>query len=115
MPAVGRHADQVGEVAGADDGPRGRPEPWAPDEADRAVERHVLEDALGTLRPLARAAVVLRHVYGYEYAEIGQMLGTSAGNVGSLLTRSHATLRARLAGDLMRPTVHVDPARRVAR
>lgn len=102
-------------ASGAPDGSGDGSEVWASDDADRAVEREALEDALGGLRPLARAALVLRHVYGYEYAEIGQLLGTSAGNVGSLLTRSHATLRARLSDDAPRPTLHADPVSRAAR
>jgi DNA-directed RNA polymerase specialized sigma24 family protein len=36
-------------------------------------------------------------VYGYDYAEIGRILGTSTGNVGSILTRAHARLREALA------------------
>ena len=51
------------------------------------------------LKPEARAALVLRHYYGYDYAEIARFLRTSPGNVGSILSRAHATLRdpARLA------------------
>jgi RNA polymerase sigma-70 factor (ECF subfamily) len=61
------------------------------------ASRQLMEDLLASLRPLPRAALVLRHVYGYEYTQIAEFLGTSPGNVGSMLTRSHATLRQRLA------------------
>ena len=45
---------------------------------------------------------------GYDYAEIAGFLRTSPGNVGSILSRSHAALRLRLAGE---PTdTHTDPA-----
>jgi len=66
------------------------------DPAADVARRHEVDAALGTLKPLARAALVLRHVYGYDYEQIGRFLGTSPGNVGSLLTRSHALLRERL-------------------
>jgi RNA polymerase sigma-70 factor, ECF subfamily len=75
-----------GEMAPASDG----------DPAATAGERVLVDEALATLPPLMRAAVVLRHYYGYDYAEIGAQLGTSPGNVGSMLSRAHATLRRRL-------------------
>ena len=51
------------------------------------------------LKPEARAALVLRHYYGYDYTEIARFLKTSPGNVGSILSRAHGTLRARLASE----------------
>ena len=78
--------------------------------ASRATRRvHVAEidaidGALADLKPDARAALVLRHYYGYDYAEIARFLRTSPGNVGSVLSRAHATLRVRLAADSTRPT-----------
>ena len=69
----------------------------APDPATEIASRGLIEDGLASLDPTARAALVLRHYYGYDYAEIGAFLRTSAGNVGSILSRSHATLRRRLA------------------
>jgi RNA polymerase sigma-70 factor (ECF subfamily) len=79
--------------------------------ADPAVEvtaRDLVEEALSTLEPNARAALILRHYYGYDYAQIAAFLGTSPGNVGSILSRSHATLRRRLeAADVDTAT---DPA-----
>jgi RNA polymerase sigma-70 factor, ECF subfamily len=70
--------------------------------ADPAVEvalRQQVEDGMSGLKPDARAALVLRHYYGYDYAEIAGFLRTSPGNVGSILSRAHATLRVRLAAD----------------
>jgi DNA-directed RNA polymerase specialized sigma24 family protein len=64
------------------------------------VRRKVVEDALATLRPQARAALILRHYYGYDYAQIGTFLGTGSGTVGSTLSRAHALLRQRLEGDV---------------
>jgi RNA polymerase sigma-70 factor (ECF subfamily) len=66
------------------------------DPAPDAARRQQVDEALGTLKPRARAALVLRHVYGYDYEQIAGFLGTSPGNVGSMLTRSHAVLRERL-------------------
>ena len=69
------------------------------DPARHVVERDQIETALADLKPEARAALVLRHYYGYDYAEIARFLRTSPGNVGSILSRSHGTLRARLLAD----------------
>lgn len=60
------------------------------------IRRQVVDEGLAGLKPDARAAIVLRHYYGYDYAEIAGFLGTSPGNVGSILSRAHATLRERL-------------------
>ena len=44
--------------------------------------------------------LVLRHYYGYDYAEIAGFLRTSPGNVGSILSRAHGSLRVRLTQDV---------------
>lgn len=67
------------------------------DLATEVAERAAIDAGLAELKPIARAAVLLRHLYGYDYAEIGRLLGTSPGNVGSLLSRAHAQLRQILA------------------
>ncbi|MEZ0240662.1 MAG: RNA polymerase sigma factor [Chloroflexota bacterium] len=70
--------------------------------ADPAIDiarRQVVDDALATLRPDARAALVLRHYYGYDYAQIAAFLGTNSGTVGSILSRAHAALRLRLENE----------------
>jgi RNA polymerase sigma-70 factor (ECF subfamily) len=69
------------------------------DPAHHLAERDRLDAALVGLKPQERAALVLRHYYGYDYAEIARFLRTSPGNVGSILSRSHGTLRTRLAAD----------------
>jgi len=66
------------------------------DPAPRVAERDLVADAMAGLKPEARAALVLRHAYGYDYAEIGRFLRTNPGNVGSILSRAHAALRSRL-------------------
>jgi len=79
------------------------------DLASRIVERSAVDAALAELKPTARAVILLRHLYGYGYAEIGQLLGTSPGNVGVLLTRAHATLRQVLSEADPPPTVPGTP------
>jgi RNA polymerase sigma-70 factor (ECF subfamily) len=86
VPTLGRQAvADIGTGAGADP-------------AGDVVRRQVVEAALATLRPEARAALILRHYYGYDYAQIGTFLGTGSGTVGSTLSRAHALLRERLGG-----------------
>jgi RNA polymerase sigma-70 factor, ECF subfamily len=63
------------------------------------TRRETIDASLGLLTPTARAALVLRHYYGYDYAEIAALLNTSAGNVGSILSRAHAELRRHLSDD----------------
>ena len=70
VPSIGRIRDVHG--VGPLDG----------DPAPRVAERDVVANAMAALKPDARAALVLRHVYGYDYAEIGRFLRTSPGNVG---------------------------------
>jgi len=66
------------------------------DPATDIARRQVVDEALATLRPAVRAALILRHYYGYDYAQIGQFLGMASGTVGSTLSRAHAELRGRL-------------------
>lgn len=67
----------------------------APDPADDVARRELVERALEGLRPQVRATLVLRHFYGYDYAQIGAMLGMTSGTVGSTLSRAHAAIRRR--------------------
>ena len=71
----------------------------ADDPGRHIADRDEVADALAGLKPEARAALVLRHYYGYDYAEIAGFLRTSPGNVGSILSRAHTALRTRLATD----------------
>ena len=73
------------------------------DPAADLIRRQAVDEALATLRPLARAVLVLRHYYGYDYAQIGQFLGMASGTVGSTLSRAHAELRGRLQPQLTTP------------
>jgi RNA polymerase sigma-70 factor (ECF subfamily) len=70
-----------------------------PDPADEVARRQLVEIALDGLRPEVRATLVLRHFYGYDYAQIGTFLGISSGTVGSTLSRAHAAIRRRLEAE----------------
>jgi RNA polymerase sigma-70 factor (ECF subfamily) len=85
VPALAEQAGRpsAGDYGGADPGSTVPP-------------RQAVEQALTSLQPVARAAVLLRHRYGYDYAEIAGFLGISVSNVGAILTRARATLRAGL-------------------
>jgi RNA polymerase sigma-70 factor (ECF subfamily) len=79
----------------------------AADPAIDVLRRQQAEEAMSGLKPDARAALVLRHYYGYDYADIATFLRTSPGNVGSILSRAHAALRERLTAN---HEVSADPA-----
>lgn len=79
------------------------------------VDRDLVDDALGSLKPDVRAALVLRHYYGYDYAEIGTLLKTTPGNVGSILSRAHRSLRERFTATSTSTSADDDIARRAAR
>jgi RNA polymerase sigma-70 factor (ECF subfamily) len=66
------------------------------DPADDVARRELVDRALDGLRPQVRATLVLRHFYGYDYAQIGSMLGMTSGTVGSTLSRAHVAIRRRL-------------------
>ena len=70
-----------------------------PDPADEVARRQIVERALDGLRPEVRATLVLRHYYGYDYAQIGTFLGISSGTVGSTLSRAHTAIRRRLESE----------------
>jgi RNA polymerase sigma-70 factor (ECF subfamily) len=65
------------------------------DPADDVARRQLVDQALDGLRPEVRATLILRHYYGYDYAQIGTLLGVSSGTVGSTLSRAHAAIRRR--------------------
>ena len=67
----------------------------APDPAEDVARRQLVELALDGLRPEVRATLILRHYYGYDYAQIAEFLGISSGTVGSTLSRAHTAIRQR--------------------
>jgi len=52
-----------------------------------------LRDALAELSPKASEIFILKHIEGYDNAEIAAMLGTSRGTVAVLLFRARASLK----------------------
>lgn len=80
-----------------------------PDEADGSiadsprlpdpVESMAIRQALDALDGRHRAAIVLRYYHDLDYATIARIMGTSAGNVGSMLSRGLARMRTELAED----------------
>jgi RNA polymerase sigma-70 factor (sigma-E family) len=74
--------------------PPSRQDRWA---ATTDHERVELADALATLAPRQRAAIVLRYWAGLSEAEVADALGCRPGTVGSLVHRGLAALRIELA------------------
>jgi RNA polymerase sigma-70 factor, ECF subfamily len=69
----------------------GRPTP-PPDPAEQATRSDLL-DALRALPPKLAAAIVLRHVHGYNNREIATALGVSERTVGTRLRQAGSRLR----------------------
>ncbi len=67
---------------------------------DRYVESRELggqiEEAIGRLRPEYRTAVLLRHVEGYTYEEIAEIMDLPLGTVKTYLHRARGELRSLL-------------------
>jgi RNA polymerase sigma-70 factor (ECF subfamily) len=64
---------------------------------EQAVLARQVQVALGRLSEKLRVPLVLRHVEGLSYDEIGQVLGCSMGTVASRLSRGHEALAILLA------------------
>lgn len=89
---------------------RRRPEPVGTDRLAAAApvsaggeaavdDRLAVDDALRTLSPDFRAAVVLRDLCGLEYAEIADVLDVPIGTVRSRLARGRGALADRMGGN----------------
>jgi RNA polymerase sigma-70 factor (ECF subfamily) len=59
---------------------------------EQRAEAAELLVAMAALSPALRAPVVLREVYGYEYAEIAELLGKPVGTVKAAVHRGRAAL-----------------------
>lgn len=62
------------------------------------VRREAIDQALATLSPELREAVVLRDVEGWDYREIAAVLDLPIGTVESRIFRARARLRDAMAG-----------------
>ena len=56
-----------------------------------------IEHAIGNLRPEYRTAVLLRHVEGYAYDEIAEIMDVPLGTVKTYLHRARGELKEMLA------------------
>ena len=90
---------------------RRRPDPGLPEHEEAArvdvsarfdtgvADRMAVDEALATLPPDFRAAVVLRDLCDLDYAEIAEVLSIPPGTVRSRIARGRAVLASRLAGN----------------
>jgi RNA polymerase sigma-70 factor (ECF subfamily) len=87
------------------------PEPLvAPDENDPAKAAQLADSLtnaflliLETLSPVERAVFLLREVFGYDYDEVGRMVGKSEANCRKMISRAREHLAAR------RPRFNISP------
>jgi RNA polymerase sigma-70 factor (ECF subfamily) len=63
-----------------------------PDPAAQVADRIAIDDALTHIPVEFRAAVVLRDLCGFDYAEIGEILSLPPGTVRSRIARGRAAL-----------------------
>jgi RNA polymerase sigma-70 factor (ECF subfamily) len=73
--------------------------PRAPERLESAERRRTLARLVAALPERYRAAVILRHVEGIGYVEIGAVLGQPVGTVKANVHRALALLRQALAGE----------------
>lgn len=72
------------------------PEVPVPPEVASLADRDALRHAVNLLIPDRREALLLHHVWGFSFAEIGQLLGVRADAAKLRSSRGMADLRARL-------------------
>jgi RNA polymerase sigma-70 factor (ECF subfamily) len=70
-----------------------------PAEAESLADREAVRLALSAILPDRREALLLHHVWGFSFAEIGQMLGIRADAAKLRSSRGMNDLRDRLSGD----------------
>ncbi len=99
---VDEHDRPVRETAGHDADPAA--------ETVAAERRRLVLDALATLAPEQRAAVVLVDMEGYSVAEVAEILDCAPGTVKSRCSRARARLAVLLADLLAVPDDEAGPA-----
>jgi RNA polymerase sigma-70 factor (ECF subfamily) len=97
--------DTLGDEAGRLSDPRANPEElFEVKNFDFDIQQ-----ALDSLPPDFRVAVVLSDIEGYSYEEIAAIVGTKVGTVGSRIYRARAHLRRALAHRAPVPRTHRVP------
>ena len=105
-------ARACGPGAGGGDAPGARPPVGARGEllADCGAFDDAVLAALQTLRPVARAALLLRTVQGLDYEEIARALSIPPGTAMSHVHRSREALRRRLSSAAGTPPLYAPAA-----
>jgi RNA polymerase sigma-70 factor, ECF subfamily len=93
-----RRRGRFGDVLAEDDERVVRVEEPSRAALDDVVERDEIERALGTLPAGQRAVVLLKDVYGFTCAEIGEQIGISEGAVKVRLHRARRRLKEQVYG-----------------
>ncbi|HLU45015.1 MAG TPA: RNA polymerase sigma factor SigJ [Natronosporangium sp.] len=97
------------------------PEPWLVDEGADPARRVEQDETLSmaflvvveTLGPVERAVFLLREVFGYRYAEIGQVVGRSEVACRQILSRARRRIAERRPGPGVSPAEQERLARRL--
>jgi RNA polymerase sigma-70 factor (ECF subfamily) len=85
------------------------PAPGPAGSVESAVTARIdVDAALATLAPEFRAAVVLRDLCDFDYAEIAEALGVPIGTVRSRIARGRAAIATFLSGDTPNPGLSGD-------
>lgn len=71
-----------------------------PADVERLADRDAIRRALSSVLPDRREALLLHHVWGFSFAEIGQMLGIRADAAKLRSSRGMGDLRTRLTGEV---------------
>jgi RNA polymerase sigma-70 factor (sigma-E family) len=85
------------------------PEQSSPDRHQEALERDVMWRHVRALPARQRAVLVLRYYEDLSEAQTAELLNISPGTVKSQTARALATLRKRLAGEGLAPSVQPQP------
>ena len=84
------------------------PEPSVPPDHDGKLELRDLNQALSSLSPGQRTALILVSVSGFSYEEAAEICGCAVGTIKSRVARARETLLEMLEGRQPLPAVNVD-------
>jgi RNA polymerase sigma-70 factor (ECF subfamily) len=89
-----RYQHEVGELAELPDFP-------VPAEVEQLADREMIREALDRVSETKREALLLHHVWGFSFAEIGALLGIRKGTAKLRAHRGMQNLRQELGVDRM--------------